>query len=118
MTLQNLMAEVLGVAILKEAGIVEMEAAARAGETALIKATELTRVGDATAAESAATAGTEVVAGVWTEREAWIVNTKDLEAGAGVLTEMTCMNVAMVTVEVHLEITAGDIVLILSTRKK
>lgn len=118
MTTQNSMAEALRVAILKGAGIAEMEAAARAGGTASIKATELTQTGGAATAESAATAGTEVVAGVWTEREAWIVNTKDLEAGAGVLTERTCMNMATVTVGVHQEIMAGGVVPILNTRRK
>lgn len=112
--MQNLMAEVLEVATAKEAGIVGMEAVARVGEMALIETTEPTGIGVATIVESIATAGIEVGAGAWTG--AWIVNTKDLEAGAGVLIEMICMTVVIVVIGVCQETMIGG--LILTTRRK
>lgn len=112
--MQNLMAEVLEVATVKGAGTVGMEVVARAGETASIETTEL--IGVATTVRSAATAGIGVGAGAWTEKEAWIVNTKDPEAGAGVLTEMICTTVAIVAIGACQEIMIGG--LTLSTKRK
>lgn len=74
MTMQNLMAKVLEVAIATEAGIVVMEGAAKAGETALIRAIDMNKTEGGTEAETvtenAATTVIKVVVGALTE--AWI----------------------------------------------
>lgn len=90
MTMQNLMAEVLEVAIVREAGTVEMEGAAKAGETTWIRATGMSTTGAVTGAGtvtgSAATAASGAVAGASTG--AWTETTEGIGAGEGASTGM------------------------------
>lgn len=92
--MQNLMAKVLEVAIATEAGIVVMEGAAKAGETAWIRAIEMNKTEGVTEAETvignAATAVIEVVVGALTG--AWIETIEEIGAGEGALTGMVAMN--------------------------
>lgn len=88
------MAKVLGVATVREAGIVEMEGAAKAGETTWIRATEMSTAEGVTEAESvtgsAATATIEAAAGALTG--AWMETTDGIGAGEGASTGMLPMN--------------------------
>lgn len=88
------MAKVLEVATLIEAGIAVMEGAAKAGETAWIRATEMNTTEDVTEAETvtgnAATAVIEVEAGASTG--AWIETIEEIGAGEGASTGMVAMN--------------------------
>lgn len=92
--MQNLMAEVLEVATVSEAGRVEMEGAAKAGETTWIRVIGMSMTEGVTEAETvtenAATAATEVVVGAWTG--AWIETTDGIRAGEGASTGMLPMN--------------------------
>lgn len=88
------MAKVLEVATLIEAGIAVMEGAAKAGETAWIRPTEMNTTEDVTKAETvtgnAATAVIEVEAGASTG--AWIETIEEIGAGEGASTGMVAMN--------------------------
>lgn len=92
--MQNLMAKVLEVAIVTEAGIVVTAGAAKAGGTAWIRAIEMNKTEGVTEAETvignAATAVIEVVVGVLTG--AWIETIKEIGAGEGASTGMVAMN--------------------------
>jgi len=92
--MQNLMAKVREVAIATEAGIVVTEGAAKAGETAWIRATEMNKTEGVTEAETAignaATAVIEVVVGVLTG--AWIETIEEIGAGEGASTGMVAMS--------------------------
>lgn len=114
MTMQISMAKVLEVATVKEAGVVAMEGAAKAGETAWIRAIEMMRTEGATKAETVAgnTAVIAVVVGVLTG--AWIETMEEIGAGEGASTEMVAMNGTTEETTAH-PVTAMDRSLILDT---
>lgn len=108
------MAKVLEVATVREAGTVGTEAAAKAGETTWIRATEMSTTEGVTEAEtvtgSAATAATEVVAGALTG--AWIATTEGIGAGEGASTGMLAMSGTTEETTAH-PVTVMDLYLIL-----
>lgn len=106
------MAKVLEVATVREAGTVEMEGAAKAGETTWIRAIEMsTTEGEAeTVAGNAATAAIEVVVGAWTG--AWIETIEGIGAGEGASTGMLAMSGTTEETTAH-PVTVMDLYLIL-----
>lgn len=112
--MQNLMAKVLEVATVREAGTVETEGAAKAGETTWIRAIEMSRTEGVTEAETvtgnAATAAIEVVVGVLTG--AWIETIEGIGAGEGASTGMLAMNGTTEETTAH-PVTVTDLYLIL-----
>lgn len=119
MTTQNLMAKVLEAAIVREAGTVGTEGAAKAGETAWIRAIEMSKTEGVTEAETvtgnAATAVIEVVVGALTG--AWIETTEEIGAGEGASTGMVAMNGTTEETTAH-PVTVMDLYLILDMRGK
>lgn len=112
--MQNLMAKVLEVATVREAGTVEMEGAAKAGETAWIRAIEMSKTGAVTEAGTvtgnAATAVIEVVVGALTG--AWIETIEEIGAGEGASTGMVAMKGTTEETTAH-PVTVMDLYLIL-----
>lgn len=94
MTMQNLMAKALEVATVKEAGVVAMEGAVKAGETAWIRAIEMIMTGSTTEAEvvvgNVATAVIEVGVGALTG--AWIKTMAEIGAGEEAWTGMVAID--------------------------
>lgn len=115
--MQNLMAKVLEVAIVTEAGILVMEGAAKVGETAWIRAIEMNKTEGVTKAETvirnAATAVIEVVVGALTG--AWIETIEEIRAGEGALTGMVAMNGTTEETTAH-PVIVMDLNLILDTQ--
>lgn len=101
--MQNLMAKVLEVATVTEVGIVVTEGAAKAGETAWIRAIKMNKTEGVTEAETAignaATAMIEVVVGALTG--AWIETIEEIGAGEGALTGMVAVSGTTEETTVH-----------------
>lgn len=113
------MEKVLEVAIVTEAGIVVMEGAAKAGETAWIRAIEMNKIEGVieaeTVIENAATTVIEVVVEVLTG--AWMETIEEIGVEEGASTEMVAMNGATEETTAH-QVTVMDLDLILDTRGK
>lgn len=117
--MQNLTAKVLEVATAREAGIAVMEGAAKAGETAWIRAIEMNTTEGVTEAETvigkAPTTVIEVVVGALTG--AWIEIIEEIIAGEGALTGMVAMNETTEETTVH-PVIVMDLNLILDMGEK
>lgn len=111
--MQNLMAKVLKVATVREAGTVEMGGAAKAGETTWMRATEMSMTegvtGAETVAERTATAASAAGAGALTG--AWIKTIGGIGAEEGASTGMLAMSGTTEETTAH-PVTAMDLYLI------